>query len=147
MQLLLSFTPIGLHEDRNRPEFNTGNCIQLIDSMYEFYQRVGFHPPWIGYFAWQNGIVVGTGAFVGRPENNRVEISYWTFPEMQGNGIASETCRKLIEIARTHQPGIVITAKTEPRENASTRVLQKNGFVYSQIVQDHEIGDAWEWVL
>lgn len=31
--------------------------------------------------------------------------------------------------------------------DASTRILKRNGFVYSGIVKDHEIGDAWEWIL
>jgi hypothetical protein len=35
-----------------------------------------------------------------------------------------------------------ITAKTAPQENASTKILRKNGFTFSKIVQDEEIGDA-----
>lgn len=42
---------------------------------------------------------------------------------------------------------ITVIAKTAPEKNASTKILERNGFVFSTIVQDHEIGDAWEWVL
>ena len=46
-----------------------------------------------------------------------------------------------------HQPGIIITAKTAPDHNASTKILEKNGFRYSGIVQDDDIGDASQWLL
>lgn len=44
-------------------------------------------------------------------------------------------------------PQLLITAKTAPVHNASTKILQKNGFEFSGKVQDDEIGDAWLWVL
>ncbi len=56
-------------------------------------------------------------------------------------------CKELIKIAKSQNPGLVIYAKTAPEENASTRILNKNGFVYQKVVQDHEIGDAWLWKL
>ncbi|MGZ3920277.1 MAG: GNAT family N-acetyltransferase [Bacteroidia bacterium] len=66
---------------------------------------------------------------------------------LKGRGISTFSCRSLIEIARRENPSLIIKAKTAPENNASTKILQRNGFVYSGIVQDHEIGDAWEWVL
>jgi len=33
-----------------------------------------------------------------------------------------------------------------PEHSASTKVLVKNGFAFQEIVQDHEIGDAWLWI-
>ena len=41
---------------------------------------------------------------------------------------------------------IIITATTSPFDNPSVSVLKGNGFVYTRVVQDHEIGDAWEFV-
>jgi ribosomal-protein-alanine N-acetyltransferase len=43
-------------------------------------------------------------------------------------------------------PGLIITAKTAPEENASVAILRRNGFEFTGIVQDDGIGDAWEWV-
>jgi hypothetical protein len=40
---------------------------------------------------------------------------------------------------------VIITAKTAPEHNASTKILEKNNFVFTEIVQDEEIGDAWLW--
>ena len=43
-------------------------------------------------------------------------------------------------------PEIIIIAKTSPEQNASTKILQRNSFKFSRIVQDEGIGDAWEWI-
>ncbi len=64
----------------------------------------------------------------------------------QGQGIASFSCIQLIAIAKTTDPKIIITAKTAPENNASTKILKRNGFEFTGIVQDEGIGDAWEWV-
>jgi RimJ/RimL family protein N-acetyltransferase len=110
-----------------------------------FYAKTGFHPPWIGYLALENGSPVGMGAFKGRPVNNRVEIAYFTFPDKEGKGYGSKTCQALVGKALESDPGVEITARTLPEENASTRILGRNGFVFSSIVQDPEDGEVWEW--
>jgi RimJ/RimL family protein N-acetyltransferase len=44
------------------------------------------------------------------------------------------------------EPGIVaVTALTAPEHNASTRILEKHGFVRDGVMTDHEIGEAWRW--
>ena len=55
------------------------------------------------------------------------------------------SCKELLSIAQQSDPKIITTAKTAPEYNASTKILQKNGFTFTEIVQDHEIGDAWLW--
>ena len=112
-----------------------------------FYARIGEKAPWLGYFILEHGRVVGTCGFVGPPADGEVEIAYWTFPEFEGRGVAFAASGALIRIARNADPALVITAKTAPEANASTRILEKHGFVRAGIVQDHEIGDAWRWRL
>ena len=56
-------------------------------------------------------------------------------------------CKQLISIARSTDPKIIITAKTAPGHNASTKILQNNGFTFTEIIQDDEIGDAWFWTF
>ena len=56
-------------------------------------------------------------------------------------------CKTLVEISQETDPTIIVTAKTKPEHNASTKILANNGFSFREIVQDHEIGDAWFWVL
>lgn len=123
------------------------DCQQLINAMNEYYPKIGFVKPWIGYFALKNTQVVGTGGFTGKPKDGKVEIAYWTFTAFEGQGIASFVCKQLITIAKAADPAIVITAKTAPEKNASTAILEKNGFTFIEIVQDEEIGDAWLWSL
>lgn len=120
---------------------------QLIEMYRGFYPKIGFVLPWVGYFILKDKMVLGSCGFVGKPENNTVEIAYWTFKEHEGNGIASFACRKLINIAQSAEKEIIITAKTAPEKNVSTRILEKNNFIYKRVVQDKEIGDAWLWEL
>ncbi len=136
---------ININEDRTADIYASPDCQQLIDMMSEFYPKIGFNIPWVGYFVIKDSKVVGTGGFVGQPKDGMVEIAYWTFKEFEGQGIASFTCSELVAISRRVDPALVITAKTQPEINASTKILQKNGFEFDSIVQDHEIGDAWLW--
>lgn len=138
---------ININEDKSDSLYASVDCRQLIDSMNEYYPVIGFHLPWVGYFVISNNKVLGTGGFAGQPKDGKVEIAYWTFKEFEGQGVASFACKELVAIARKTNPHITITAKTAPEQNASVRILQKNGFQFSEIVQDHEIGDAWLWVL
>jgi RimJ/RimL family protein N-acetyltransferase len=125
------------------PEFVRDNCA----AMPAFYEVVGFHPPWIGYVAVHEGKAVGGGAFKGPPGNHRVEIAYYTAPEHEGRGHATATARALTQIARDHDPGLVIAAQTLPEANASTALLEKLGFVFHGAVQHPEDGEVWEWRL
>lgn len=138
---------IELNIDKSEALYASADCQALIDSMNGYYQKIGFNKPWIGYFALKNNQIVGTGGFTGQPQNGVVEIAYWTFKDFEGQGVASFVCKQLIEIAKLTDPNITITAKTAPEKNNSTRILEKNGFVFTEIVQDEEIGDAYLWTL
>lgn len=128
-------------------KYNTRDCHEVILATIDLYRINGFHKPWVGYLAIDDNIIVGAAGFNGKPENNVVEISYYTFQAYEGRGYASLACQQLIKIAKHQNPSLVICAKTAPEENASTKILRRNGFVYRRIVQDHEIGDAWLWEL
>ena len=138
---------IQLNEDKTNEIYSSPDCQQLINSMHEFYPKIGFNKPWVGYFVIKNNQVVGTGGFIGQPKDGKVEIAYWTFKEFEGQGIASFSCTELIKISKRTDPTIIITAKTTPEYNASTKILQKNNFELSEVVQDDEIGQAWLWTL
>jgi len=135
------------NEDKQDPLFAKGAAQQLVNIYNEYYSKIGFTPPWAAYLIVMDGEAAGTCSFGGAPEGGQVEISYWTFKDFEGQGIASLACEALISIAKGEMPGITVVAKTAPEHNASTRILEKNGFVFSEVVQDDEIGDAWLWVL
>ncbi len=134
--------------DKSAPPIqHTENSRELIKLYEEFYKKIGFNPPWVGYYIIRNDEVVGSCGFTGQPENDEVEIAYWTFSEFENQGIASFACRELVRLTRMTNPFLTIIAKTVPEYNVSTHILQKNNFVKSGIVQDHEIGNAWLWKL
>jgi RimJ/RimL family protein N-acetyltransferase len=133
--------------DRPKDGQNGEDCRKLLDMWDDYYPKIGYHPPWLGYFIKRNGQIVGACGFTGPPKGNRVEVSYWTFTDYEGQGIATEACKQLVTLAKTAEPSIDIVAKTQPFHNASTKILERNHFVFMGVVQDHEIGDAWEWIF
>jgi ribosomal-protein-alanine N-acetyltransferase len=125
------------------PEMVQLNC----EGTAALYERTGFVPPWIGYVGVSAGRVVGGGGFNGPARDNRVEIAYYTVPELEGRGFATATARELIEIARSAVPDILLTAQTLPVENASNALLKKLGFRLAGTATDPEAGEVWEWHL
>lgn len=123
------------------------DCMESLSMTLDFYKRVGFNIPWVSYYAEKDGALVGACAFKGAPVDGKVEIAYGTFPPYQRQGVAGEMCRKLVELAQKTDPSILITARTLPENNFSTRVLKKNGFNLAGEVDDPEDGIVWEWVF
>lgn len=138
--------PITLHEDKTNVLYASADCQQLLSIYETYYPEIGFELPWVGYFVVRNEKIVGSCGFVGQPNDGKVEIAYWTFKEFEGQGIASFACRELVSIAYQADAGLIITAKTSPVQNNSTKILKNNNFVFTEVVQDHEIGDAWLWI-
>lgn len=134
------------NEDKLDDLFASAEAQQLLEIYDEYYPRMGFDSPWVAYLVIMDGEVAGTGSFTGAPQDGVVEVAFWTFNGFEGQGVASFVCAHLVDIALAEDPSVVITAKTAPGTNASTRILEKNGFVYRQPVPDDEIGEAWLWV-
>ena len=129
MELILE--PININEDKSKEIYSSEDCQLILKLWDEHYPKVGYNFPWVGYFVKRYDQIVGACGFIGPPINNRVEVGYGIFKEFEGQGIATLACRELISIARNTIPNIIITAKTEPKNNASTKILQRNRFVYS----------------
>lgn len=136
---------ITLNEDKANKEYASIDCQQLLQMYDDFYPKIGFNLPWIAYFVVRDNQIVGSCSFIGKPQDGKVEIAYWTFKEFEGQGIASFACKELVTISYQTDPLVIITAKTAPEHNASTRILENNNFVFTEIVQDEDIGDAWLW--
>jgi len=143
----MNLKKIELNIDKSNVIYSSDNCQIILNSYDDYYQVIGYVLPWIGYFVIRQNDIVGSCGFTGQPKEGKVEIAYWTFKEFEGQGIASFSCKELVSISRQTDPTLTITAKTAPEQNASTKILQKNGFKFIEIVQDHEIGDAWLWTL
>ena len=122
-------------------------ALEVFRATAELYAMVGFEEPWIGYLALADEAPVGTCAFKSPPQSGRVEIAYFTFPEFEGRGFASEMAAQLLAIARQHSAAVLITAQTLPERNASHRILEKLGFRHVKTIDHPEDGTVWEWEL
>ena len=117
----------------------------VTDATRKLYRSAGFQPPWISYLTVRDSIAVGTCAFKSPPLNSRVEIAYFTFPEHEGQGIATWMASRLTTLAREADPSVTVTAQTLPHENASTAILRKTGFQQTGTIEHPEDGPVWEW--
>lgn len=120
---------------------------ELNQQMADFYQTEGYHPPWLGHVSVVAGQIVGGGAFKSPPQNGRVEIAYYTLPELEGRGFATATAQALIDLAIQTDESLTIVAQTLPETNASNHLLQKLGFRFVDVVNHPTDGPVWEWHL
>jgi RimJ/RimL family protein N-acetyltransferase len=101
--------------------------------------------PWGAYLAYEGEVAVGSCAFKAAPDSSgSVEIAYFTFPAFEGRGHATAMAGALFDIARGGGASTVV-AHTLPEENASTRALRRNGFVFAGETEDPEDGTVWRW--
>ena len=122
-------------------------CLETIYMSIDFYKKVGYVPPWIGYYAKQNNDLVGSAGFKGPPINGTIEIAYGTFEKHRNRGIGTAICKLLVDLALETDSLIKITARTLPEESFSVRILRKNNFILTGMVNDPEDGDVWEWLF
>lgn len=105
--------------------------------------------PWSHGFAVLNpvvGQVIGSAGFKGPPDaEGVVEVAYGIVAGWQGKGCATAALSELMAFASADDRVRVLRAHTLPENNASTRVLAKNGFTKLGEVIDHEDGRVWRW--
>jgi [ribosomal protein S5]-alanine N-acetyltransferase len=142
----MQFIPIKETLEENIDFFNNPLCRDTLEMTVDFFSRIGYVLPWIGYYVEQEGKLVGSAAYKGKPVNRRVEIAYGTFSAYQHQGIGTLICRKLVELSLKTDPSVIITARTLPEENFSARVLKKNNFINTGIIEDPEDGQVLEWL-
>ncbi|MBK8698584.1 MAG: GNAT family N-acetyltransferase [Saprospiraceae bacterium] len=138
---------LQLNEDKSDKLFTSSDSQTLLEIYEDYYPKIGFNLPWVSYLVVRQNQVVGSCGFTSQPVDGKVEIAYWTFKGFEDQGIASFACKELISISQRADPKVTITAKTAPENNASTKILENNKFIFTEIVQDEEIGDAWLWTL
>ena len=120
---------------------------EVVAATTRLYGAVGYEPPWTGYLAFQDDSCVGACGFKSPPQNNRVEIAYFTFPGYESRGFATLMAAELIRLAREKMPVVSVAAQTLPEENASTSVLKKLRFRLVSALEHPEDGQVWEWQL
>jgi RimJ/RimL family protein N-acetyltransferase len=118
---------------------------KVVEATVQLYRAVGYEPPWVGYLAFENGMCVGSCGFKSPPQNNRVEIAYFTFPQHESRGVATRMASELVRLALDQMPAVTVAAQTLPDESASTSILKKLRFRYVGSVEHPEDGLVWEW--
>ena len=132
---------VMMNSDMTLPEV----AQSVITATVQLYEQRGYVEPWIGYLAVEDGAYVGSCGFTSPPLEQVVEIAYFTFPDFERRGIATRMARQLVSIAQEADSAVRIIAHTLKEENASTRLLKKIGFVFSDAVDHPEDGNIWEW--
>ncbi len=120
---------------------------EVVKATTQLYLVVGYEPPWTGYLAIEDGTYVGSCGFKSPPLKNRVEIAYFTFPEYESRGVATQMATEIVRIALENMPGVIVAAQTLPEESASTSVLKKLRFRHVDSIEHPEDGLVWEWHL
>lgn len=142
----MTLLPIDIDERQNTRFSSNPECVGVLQVCPGYYNRVGFNKPWIGYLATIDGKeIIGTAGYKGKPKDGKVEIAYGTFKKHQGQGVGTEICRQLVELALQTDPTLRITAKTLPGNFASIGVLKRNGFECLGTIYDEEDGEVLEW--
>ncbi|MFI5187374.1 MAG: GNAT family N-acetyltransferase [Chitinophagales bacterium] len=143
----MELIPVKETLEENEEFVSNPLCQDTIFMTIEFYKKVGFTPPWICYYVQHNGNLVGSAGIKGKPVNGSIEIAYGTIEKYRKQGIGTAICKLLVDLSLKTDPSIRITARTLPEKNFSTRILEKNHFEFTGIVNDPEDGDVWEWVF
>lgn len=73
-----------------------------------------------------------------KPEHYRAEIGYMLLPEFSGKGIISEAVKEVIAYGFKGMQLHSIEAVIDPENNASAKVLEKNGFVKEAHLKENE---------
>ena len=122
---------------------------EISDKWFEQLRQTSQRDPWtIGFAVVEraSGLAIGSAGFKGPPDTaGVVEAAYGIVPAFEGRGFATEALRELVAFASRDDRVRAIRAHTLPAENASTRVLLKNGFSKLGEVVDPEDGRVWRW--
>jgi RimJ/RimL family protein N-acetyltransferase len=131
-------------------ETNRNLILEVARQTGEMLRVSGANAPWCGYLAINEAtrMFIGTCGFKGGPDPaGTVEIVYFTFPDNERRGYATEMARVLTDIARNIGGVRTVIAHTRVQSGASTRVLEKVGMSLSGEVMDPEDGRVWRWEL
>jgi RimJ/RimL family protein N-acetyltransferase len=127
------------------------------DGWPEFPESIGFtidrlreHPEqsdWWMHFFMSDDTLVGSGGFVGPPDDGVVEFGYEVAPAFRGKGIGVAAARAMLDKAAASGAVTTVIAHTLAHENPSTGVLRRLGFRFTEEREDPDEGSVWRWEL
>lgn len=89
--------------------------------------------------------LAGWGGFKGPPADGTVELGYAVAPAVRGRGIAAAAVREMLREAYAADEVVAVVAHTLPEANASTRVLERTGFVLDSEDAEEDGEPVWRW--
>jgi [ribosomal protein S5]-alanine N-acetyltransferase len=108
------------------------NIVDALPLFLNWLEAAPDHAGWFGWYALTNSAhascLIGSGGFLGPPQNGVVSIGYSVLPQFQLHGFATEMAGGLIQWAFANPTVTTIAAETEWTNAASVRVLAKLGF-------------------
>jgi [ribosomal protein S5]-alanine N-acetyltransferase len=119
--------------------------LQMIDANIENNTAIN----WGVYHKETKDFIGFMGIYRIQPENFRAEIGYMVLPQYSGKGLTTEAVKVILtygfDVLKLHSMEGVI----DPRNIASERVLQKNGFVKEAhfIENEFAMGKFWDGVV
>lgn len=143
----MKLIPILQDAEDNKSLLEIDVCKDMVMRNIEYYKTVGFEFPWIGFVAMEGEEYVGTCGFKGAPKEEKVEIAYVTFEEQRNKGYGTVMCAELVAMSLSQDEDVLISARTLPENNQSTRILEKNGFAKLKMIIDHDGKEVWEWLF
>jgi RimJ/RimL family protein N-acetyltransferase len=93
-----------------------------------------------------DALVVGSCGFKDMPTQGRVEIAYGVAPEARRQGMAGAAVAQLLRIAGASDAVFQVLAQVSPTNIASTRVVQRLGFLPCGQQLDHAGEMLVQWV-
>lgn len=121
----------------------------------EFPEALGFtidrlttHPQegeWWMHFFLVNGLLVGSGGYVGPPRKGEVEIGYEIAPGFRRRHYGTGATSALVAKAFATGDVTTVIAHTLPAESPSTLVLRGTGFARDGDFTDPHQGTLWRW--
>jgi [ribosomal protein S5]-alanine N-acetyltransferase len=142
----MNLIPIHRSPEENTKWMNDPYFSEIIMMCINFYNRIGYNPPWICYLVQDHQDCIGTAVYKGKPTDGKIEIAYGVNEAFRQKGYGTMICQKLTAMARKTDPTLIITARTLPESNYSTRILEKNKYTKKGTITDPEDGEVWEWI-
>jgi RimJ/RimL family protein N-acetyltransferase len=144
----------ALHTDR--AAFGTIIGSPVPDGWPEFPESIEFtsaklrekpdeHDWWMHFFL-ADGVLVGSGGFVGPPIDGTAEFGYEIAPEFRRQGLGRAAAQAMVDKAAAAGVAKVI-AHTLAEENPSNALLRGLGFSFAGEISDPEEGTVWRWEL
>jgi ribosomal-protein-alanine N-acetyltransferase len=109
---------------------------------YEKIYREGTGHPW-KIVDKISGEKIGVVAYYNfKPEHRKAEVGFWIFPQHWNKGITTEVLKEVVRYCQKEKNIRRLEAFVEEGNAASSRVLEKLGFVHEGTMKECEIKDG-----